>query len=122
MHISKRVVQFNSVCTCMGKLIYIFVFLWFSGIDLLKRRIEEEVLRFTGRMHIRMRVASGSDSAAWLYKELTVTNTEPDPECPQYLFVDVIATAVQVHKFKRFLREWNLYYYSYSLSIKFVLL
>ena len=62
-------------------------------------------MRSTGQMHIRMRVASGSEAAAWLYKELTVTNAEPDPENPQYMYMDVFATELQIHKFRRFLRK-----------------
>lgn len=76
-----------------------------SGIDLLRRRIEKEILHSTGRMHIRMRVKSGTEAFAWLYKELTVTHTEPDPQNSQYMFIDVIATETQIFKFKRFLKE-----------------
>ncbi|XP_033218777.1 putative GTP-binding protein 6 [Belonocnema kinseyi] len=76
-----------------------------TGVDLLRKKIEEELVRSTGQMHIRMRVASGSEVAAWLYKELTVTNAEPDSENPQYMYMDVFATELQMHKFKRFLKQ-----------------
>ncbi|XP_043485336.1 putative GTP-binding protein 6 [Leptopilina heterotoma] len=75
------------------------------GVDLLRKRIENEILNSTGRRHIRMRVESGTEAFAWLYKELTVTNTEPDKDNPQYMFIDVIATETQLYKFKRFLRN-----------------
>ncbi|XP_015599505.1 putative GTP-binding protein 6 [Cephus cinctus] len=77
----------------------------FTGIDLLRLRIQKKLLAATGRLSIRIRVESGSRAAAWLYKETAVTNAEPDPKNLQYLYLDVIATETQLYKFRHFLKQ-----------------
>lgn len=52
-----------------------------------------------------MRVESGSEAAAWLYKEATVVNANADPKDPQFLLLDVIVTENTLHRFRRFLKQ-----------------
>lgn len=75
------------------------------GIDLLRLKIEEVLLAATGLLRTRIRVESGSSAASWLYKMTTVTNAQPDPNNAQYLILDVLATSVDIQKFKKFLRQ-----------------
>lgn len=77
----------------------------FTGIDLLRQQIEEEILKATNRRAIKIRVRSGSTASAWLYKETTVTSAEADPNNLQYLLLSVIATDLQMHRFRQFLTK-----------------
>lgn len=52
-----------------------------------------------------MRVESGSEVSAWLYKETTVINAEVDPQNSQFMFLDVITTENLMHRFRRFLKQ-----------------
>lgn len=76
-----------------------------TGIDLLRLRIQEVLLATTGLLSIRARVKAGSPAASWLYKMTTVTNAESDPDDAQYLIMKVIATSVDIQKFKKFLKQ-----------------
>ncbi|XP_015111292.1 putative GTP-binding protein 6 [Diachasma alloeum] len=76
-----------------------------TGIDLLRQQIERELLSATARTSMVIRVKSGSSSAAWLYKEITVTNAEADPENPEYILLRVVATELQLHRFRKFLKN-----------------
>ncbi|KAM0733459.1 putative GTP-binding protein 6 [Formica fusca] len=76
-----------------------------TGIDLLRLKIQEVLLAVTGLLRTRVRVESGSPAASWLYKMTTVTNAQPDPNDAQYLILEVLATSVDIQKFKKFLRQ-----------------
>ena len=76
-----------------------------TGIDVLRLKLEEEILKAADLMKRRIRVQVGSAVASWLYKEATVTNAEPDSEDPQYLVMDVIMTTSTFYKFKRVCNE-----------------
>ncbi|KAL6447554.1 hypothetical protein ACFW04_000042 [Cataglyphis niger] len=76
-----------------------------TGIDLLRLKIQEVLLAVTGLLRTRIRVESGSPAASWLYKMTTVTNALPDPNDAQYLILEVLATSVDIQKFKKFLRQ-----------------
>lgn len=76
-----------------------------TGIDVLRLKLEEEILKVADLMKRRIRVPVGSAVASWLYKEATVTNAEPDSEDPQYLIMDVIMTTSTFYKFKRVCNE-----------------
>ncbi|XP_063995298.1 putative GTP-binding protein 6 [Diachasmimorpha longicaudata] len=76
-----------------------------TGIDLLRQQIERELLSATARTSMVIRVKSGSSTAAWLYKEITVTNAEADPENPEYILLNVVATQFQLHRFRKFLKN-----------------
>lgn len=77
----------------------------FTGIDLLRMKIQEVLLVTTGLLSIRARVKSGSAAASWLYKMTTVTNAESDPNDAQYLILTVLATSVDIQKFRNFLKQ-----------------
>ncbi|KAG7201456.1 hypothetical protein KM043_004216 [Ampulex compressa] len=76
-----------------------------TGIDVLRMRIEKEVLASTGRKRMCIRVESGSSAAAWLYKQTAVTGASEDPNDPQFLILEVIATPLALTKFKQFLKQ-----------------
>ncbi|KAK2582159.1 hypothetical protein KPH14_004518 [Odynerus spinipes] len=76
-----------------------------TGIGELKQKLEQEVLKASGRSVKRIRVESGSLAATWLYKWTTVINSEPDDNNPQYMFLDVIATDNTIREFKQFLKQ-----------------
>ncbi|KAL0099018.1 hypothetical protein PUN28_020220 [Cardiocondyla obscurior] len=75
------------------------------GIDLLRLKVQEVLLPATGLLSIRVRVKAGSVASSWLYKMTTVTNAEPDPDNAQYLVLQVLATPVDIQKFKKFLKQ-----------------
>lgn len=75
---------------------------------MLRLKIQEILLATTGLLSIRARVKPGSPAATWLYKMTTVTNAESDPDNVQYLIMEVITTAVDIQKFKKFLATNNL--------------
>ncbi|XP_076629865.1 putative GTP-binding protein 6 [Colletes latitarsis] len=72
-----------------------------TGIDLLRLKIENEILNAANLISKRIRVQVGGTVATWLYKETTVTNAEPDSEDPQYLIMDVIMSESAFYKLKR---------------------
>ncbi|KAG8040508.1 hypothetical protein G9C98_002504 [Cotesia typhae] len=76
-----------------------------TGIDLLRRQIEKHILEVTSRKSLKIRVLAGSNIAAWLYKETTVTDSEADYDNPQYMFITSLVTEEQMHRFKRFIKE-----------------
>ncbi|EFN64993.1 Putative GTP-binding protein 6 [Camponotus floridanus] len=76
-----------------------------TGIDLLRQKIEKVLLVTTGLLRTRIRVESGSPAASWLYKMTTVMNAQSDPNDAQYLIMDVLATSIDIQKFKKFLRQ-----------------
>lgn len=77
----------------------------FAGIDELKLKLEEEILKATGRSVKRIRVKSGSLASTWLHKWTTVINLEPDTDDPEYMFFDVLTTDLTMNEFKRFLKQ-----------------
>ncbi|XP_043283381.1 putative GTP-binding protein 6 [Venturia canescens] len=76
-----------------------------TGIDLLRIEIERELLAVTGRNCMTIRVKSGSSEYAWLYKETVVKSIEADPNDPEYMLMEVIATPHHLHKFRQFLKQ-----------------
>lgn len=72
---------------------------------MLRLKIQEVLLKARGLLRARIRVESGSLAASWLYKQTTVTKAEPDSNDVQYLILDVLTTALDMQKFKQFLRQ-----------------
>lgn len=72
-----------------------------SGIDLLRSKIEEEIVKAANLLRKRIRVRTGSTASSWLYKETTVLNAEPDSTDSQFLIMDVLMTASALYKLKR---------------------
>jgi hypothetical protein len=74
----------------------------------LRLKIQEVLLSVTGLLRTRVRVELCSPAVSWLYKMTTVTNSQPDPDNSRYLILDVLATSVDIEKFKQFLRNKTL--------------
>lgn len=72
---------------------------------MLRLEIEKVLLGTVGLSRTRVRVESGSPAASWLYKMTTVVNAQPDPNDVQYLILEVLATPLDIHRFKQFLRQ-----------------
>lgn len=72
-----------------------------KGIDLLRLKIQEEIIHTANLIQKRIKVGNGSVEASWLYKETTVLNVVPDPKNSQYLIMDVFMTTPIFYKFKR---------------------
>lgn len=72
---------------------------------MLRIKIEEILLASTGLLRTRVRVESGSPAASWLYKMTTVMNAQSDPDNAQYLILEVLATSLDLQRFKKFLRQ-----------------
>lgn len=72
-----------------------------KGIDLLRSKIQEEIIHAANLIQKRIKVGNGSAEASWLYKEATVLNVVPDSKNSQYLIMDVFMTTPIFYKFKR---------------------
>ncbi|CAK9800310.1 Putative GTP-binding protein 6 [Anthophora plagiata] len=72
-----------------------------TGIDLLRLKIEEEIVNAANLVKKRIRVQTGSAVASWLYSKATVLSAEPDPKDSQYLIMDVFMSTPVFYKFKR---------------------
>lgn len=71
------------------------------GIQDLKLRLEEEVIKATGRMHMVIRAKSGSEECNWLRKKAAVVEVVADPKNSNYSLLSVIITENILDKFKR---------------------
>lgn len=54
-----------------------------KGIDLLRSKIQEEIIHAANLIQKRIKVGNGSAEASWLYKETTVLNVIPDSKNSQ---------------------------------------
>ncbi len=70
------------------------------GIDHLKSRLQQEIIRITGRTKMIIRVKTGGDEFSWLRSETAVTDTIPDPKNPNYTLLSVLITKTCLDKFK----------------------
>lgn len=72
-----------------------------TGIDLLRSKLEEDVINAANIIKKRIRVKTGSVEASWLYKQATVLSVEPDSNNSQYLIMDILMTTPIFYEFKR---------------------
>ncbi|XP_076658020.1 putative GTP-binding protein 6 [Halictus rubicundus] len=72
-----------------------------TGIDILRRKLQKEIIKAANLISKRIRVQVGSHLESLLYKEATVTNTEPDSEDPQYMIMNVILSTSSYYKIRR---------------------
>ncbi|XP_017788359.1 PREDICTED: putative GTP-binding protein 6, partial [Habropoda laboriosa] len=73
-----------------------------TGIDLLRSKMQEQIIDASDLLKKRIRVQTGSAIASWLYNQATVLSAEPDPKDSQYLIMDVLMSTEAFYKFKRF--------------------
>lgn len=71
------------------------------GLNKLKLRIEEDLIEATGRVHMVIRVKSGSEEFLWLKSEATVAEIVLDPKNCNYSLLSVIITPLTLSKFKQ---------------------
>lgn len=71
------------------------------GIEDLKYRLEEEIIKATGRAHMVIRARTGGEEAAWLQSEATIAETVPDPKDFNYSLLSVLITESTLDRFKR---------------------
>ncbi|XP_054005484.1 putative GTP-binding protein 6 [Hylaeus anthracinus] len=76
-----------------------------TGIDLLRLKIEKEIISAANLISKRVRLEAGSNIVSWFYKEATVTSVETDPENPQYLVMDVIMSHGAFHRLKKLSKQ-----------------
>lgn len=72
-----------------------------QGLDDLKLRLEEEVIKATGRTHLVIRAKTGSEECDWLRSEAAVADMVADPKNANYSLLSVIITQNTLDKFKR---------------------
>ncbi|OAD59450.1 Putative GTP-binding protein 6 [Eufriesea mexicana] len=72
-----------------------------TGLDLLRSKLEEDVINAANIIKKRIRVRTGSVEASWLYKQTTVLSAEPDSNNSQYLIMDILMTTPIFYEFKR---------------------
>ncbi|XP_065217150.1 putative GTP-binding protein 6 [Planococcus citri] len=73
----------------------------FQGIDDLKLRLQDEIIKATGRSHMVIRARTGSEEDSWLRSEATVADAAPDPKNMNYSLLSVLITESTLDKFKR---------------------
>lgn len=64
-----------------------------SGLDELKKRLEEAIIKSTGRMRKTFRIPVGGDHLSWLYKNSTVLSITDGENGDCYLVETIINTA-----------------------------
>lgn len=70
------------------------------GINDLLKTLENRVLEATNRKKMIIKVRSGSEEVAWLYKNSAVTDTEADPNSSDHLLVHVVISIPTLQQFK----------------------
>uniref|UniRef100_A0A1B6CJ09 Hflx-type G domain-containing protein n=1 Tax=Clastoptera arizonana TaxID=38151 RepID=A0A1B6CJ09_9HEMI len=70
------------------------------GLKELKYKVENSVIKSTGRITMKIRIKNGGPELRWLYKESTVVNVEVDNDNTQFIYVNVIITESSLNKFK----------------------
>lgn len=72
----------------------------FAGINDLLQTLENAVLETTHRRKMTIKVRSGGEEAAWLYKNTAVTDTEADPKSPEHILMHVVISEPTLQQFK----------------------
>ncbi|XP_062592063.1 putative GTP-binding protein 6 [Saccostrea cucullata] len=70
-----------------------------TGIIVLKKKLEETIIKSTGRMRKTFRIPVGGEHLSWLYKNATVLSTRDGEDGHSYLVETIINTAAY-EKFK----------------------
>uniref|UniRef100_A0A1B6KK63 Hflx-type G domain-containing protein n=1 Tax=Graphocephala atropunctata TaxID=36148 RepID=A0A1B6KK63_9HEMI len=70
------------------------------GIEELKRKVEQTIIKATGQILIKIRVPNGGPEYSWLHKEATVITVTADEKDNQFAFVDTLINEVSLNKFK----------------------
>lgn len=71
-----------------------------KGLQELKERVQDMILKATGRHNITMRVRSGGLEYQWLMKHAAVTNVRADENSAEHLLLDAVMTDATLNKFK----------------------
>ncbi|XP_060537136.1 putative GTP-binding protein 6 isoform X2 [Cylas formicarius] len=74
------------------------------GLDELKNVLQENILKFTQRQNIVVRIPNGGQEMTWLYKNGVVLNESADPNDQQFTSLDVILTQSNLQKFKHYFK------------------
>lgn len=70
------------------------------GLADLKFKIEENIIRSTGQIFIKIRVPNGGAEFVWLHKESTVTKVEADEKDYEFTFVNTLISEAKLNQFK----------------------
>ncbi|KAK4871530.1 hypothetical protein RN001_015654 [Aquatica leii] len=79
------------------------------GIDTLRHKIEEVVLKVTNRKIITIRVSSGQEEMRWLYKNSVVLRVTADNTNSEVQKMKVIITDVQLNQFKSYFLKHGVF-------------
>lgn len=71
-----------------------------TGLDALKRKIEDIIIKSTGRKKLIIRVKSGGSEMEWLYNQTAVVNVIADIKNPNYSLMSVFITDACLEIFK----------------------
>ncbi|XP_069693094.1 putative GTP-binding protein 6 isoform X2 [Periplaneta americana] len=71
-----------------------------EGLDDLVIKLDEVILKATGRCCVRMRVPSGGEESRWLYKNAAVTEVIADNNNSEFLLMTVVISEAQLMKFR----------------------
>ncbi|KRT79865.1 50S ribosome-binding GTPase [Oryctes borbonicus] len=71
------------------------------GIDLLKYKLEETILKVTNRHLLNISLPVGGDEVRWLYKNATVVKMKEDTENTENNIVSIIISEAKLNQFKR---------------------
>ncbi|KAF5272840.1 hypothetical protein FQR65_LT00436 [Abscondita terminalis] len=77
------------------------------GIDTLRHKIEEVVLKVTDRKLMTVRVPSGKDEMRWLYKNCAVLHVAEDENNTEAQKMKIIITDAQLNQFKTYFLKNN---------------
>ncbi|XP_054283926.1 putative GTP-binding protein 6 [Macrosteles quadrilineatus] len=71
-----------------------------TGLDILKRKVEEKIIKATGQIFIKIRVSNGGEEHTWLQREATVVNVAADENNYQFVFLNTLITEPKLNIFK----------------------
>uniref|UniRef100_A0A336M4B6 CSON011519 protein n=1 Tax=Culicoides sonorensis TaxID=179676 RepID=A0A336M4B6_CULSO len=72
----------------------------FSGINDLLQTLENAILQTTKRRKMTIKVRSGGEESAWLYKNTAVTHTEEDPKSSEHILMHVVISDPTLQQFR----------------------
>ncbi|CAH0562711.1 unnamed protein product [Brassicogethes aeneus] len=74
----------------------------YTGLDELRMKLEEAILKATSRQKITIKVPNGGDELRWLYKNSTILSEEADSQNSQLMGCKIIITSTNLQKFKHY--------------------
>uniref|UniRef100_A0A1B6H4T3 Hflx-type G domain-containing protein n=1 Tax=Cuerna arida TaxID=1464854 RepID=A0A1B6H4T3_9HEMI len=70
------------------------------GVEELKRKVEQKIIKATGQIFIKIRVPNGGSEYSWLFKEATVIQVTADEKDNQFAVLNTLISEANLNRFK----------------------